>query len=197
MILFIDNYDSFTYNLVDYLGQLEPNLLVLRNDRITTEQIRSLAPAGIVLSPGPGSPKTAGVSCEIIAAFAKTVPILGICLGHQCIGEVFGARIVRAPEPVHGKTSSIYHSGHNVFAGLPNPFPATRYHSLMVERGSLPPVLEVIAETEDGLIMGLQHKTFPVLGLQFHPESILTVQGFEILQNWLKEYVYKEKATAV
>ncbi len=186
MILMIDNYDSFTYNLVQYLGELGEELLVFRNDKITIQEIDELRPDRLVISPGPGSPKDAGVSKSLIAHFAGKVPILGVCLGHQCIGEVYGGRIIRANRLMHGKTSLIYHDGKGLFAGLPNPFEATRYHSLLVEREGLPGCLEVTAETEEGEVMGIRHREFTVEGVQFHPESILTVVGKDILRNFLK-----------
>jgi len=186
MILMIDNYDSFTYNLVQYLGELGEELQVFRNDKITVEEIRRLRPARIVISPGPGSPKDAGISRDVITYFARKSPILGVCLGHQCIGEVFGGRVVRAGRLMHGKTSIIHHDGKGLFAGLPNPFEATRYHSLLVEREGLPECLEITAETKEGEIMGLRHRDFLVEGVQFHPESILTVVGKDILRNFLK-----------
>lgn len=186
MILMIDNYDSFTYNLVQYLGELGEELLVFRNDKITIQEIEELRPDRLVISPGPGSPKDAGVSKGLIARFAGKVPILGVCLGHQCIGEVYGGRIIRANRLMHGKTSLIYHDGKGLFVGLPNPFEATRYHSLLVEREGLPGCLEVTAETEEGEIMGIRHRELTVEGVQFHPESILTVVGKDILRNFLK-----------
>lgn len=189
MILFIDNYDSFTYNLVDYFGQLEPNLLVIRNDKITLERIKNLRPNGIVLSPGPGMPENAGICNDLIATFYREIPILGICLGHQCIGAVFGAKIIRAPRPVHGKVSAIYHNREAIFTSLPSPFLATRYHSLVIERASLPPELKIIAESEDQQIMAIQHLQHPLMGLQFHPESIKTEVGFEIIQTWTERYI--------
>jgi anthranilate synthase component II len=192
MILVIDNYDSFTYNLVQYLGELgqelpvADTLQVFRNDQISLEQIVDLAPDGIVISPGPGTPDDSGVSLEVIRQLGPTVPILGVCLGHQSIGQVFGGQIVRAAELMHGKTSPIHHSGKGVFAGLANPFQATRYHSLVIEPTSCPAVLEVTAWVEDGTIMGVQHRDYPHLqGVQFHPESILTESGKHILRNFL------------
>jgi anthranilate synthase/aminodeoxychorismate synthase-like glutamine amidotransferase len=185
MLLMIDNYDSFTYNLVQYLGELGAELAVYRNDAITLDEILRLAPAGIVVSPGPGTPREAGVSAAVIRRCAEGVPILGVCLGHQAIGEVFGGIVERAPVPVHGKTAFIQHDGRGVFAGLPNPFEATRYHSLVVRRAGLPACLEVSAESEDGLVMGLRHRDLPVEGVQFHPESILTVSGKALLGNFL------------
>jgi len=187
MILFIDNYDSFTYNLVDLLGQLNPHLIVVRNDQITLSEIQSLNPAGIIISPGPGTPDDAGISCRVIETFCHQIPILGVCLGHQCIAKVFGGKIVRAPEPVHGKTSHIFHQQEGLFRNIQSPFPATRYHSLIVEKNSLPASLKATAFTEDGIIMALKHQTFPLFGVQFHPESILTTEGPRILKNWLEE----------
>jgi len=185
MLLVIDNYDSFTYNLVQYLGELGAELEVYRNDAITVDEIERLAPAGIVVSPGPGTPAEAGVSMPVIRRCAERIPILGVCLGHQAIGEVFGGVVERGPVPVHGKTALIHHDGRGVFAGLPSPFEATRYHSLVVRRAGLPACLEISAESEDGLIMGLRHHTLPVEGVQFHPESILTASGKALLGNFL------------
>ena len=181
----IDNYDSFTYNLVQYLGELGEELRVYRNDEITIRQIEKLKPKRIVISPGPGTPKEAGISMEVIRHFAGKIPILGVCLGHQSIGEVFGGKVVRAKRIMHGKTSDIYHDGKTIFKGLPSPFSATRYHSLLVERKSLPKVLEISAWTKEGEIMGLRHKKFKVEGVQFHPESILTEEGKQLLRNFL------------
>ena len=186
MILVLDNYDSFTYNLVQYFGELGADLRVVRNDRITVAEIEKLAPERIVVSPGPCTPSEAGISSEVIKTFGGRVPILGVCLGHQCIGEVYGGEVVRADRLMHGKTSPILHTGENVFAGLPSPFEATRYHSLIVKRETLPEVLEITAETAEGEIMGLQHKTLPVHGVQFHPESILTTEGKRLLRNFLE-----------
>ncbi len=185
MILVIDNYDSFTYNLVQYLGELGADLKVYRNDTITISRIKKLKPQKILISPGPGRPKDAGISEEVIRAFGSTTPILGVCLGHQAIGEVFGGTIVGAKSLMHGKTSSIHHDGKGIFKGIANPFEATRYHSLVVERRSLPKMLRVTAETKDRQIMGLQHKSYPIYGVQFHPESILTLEGKKILNNFL------------
>jgi len=185
-VLLIDNYDSFTYNLYQYLWELGALVEVARNDRITVEDALAMTPSGIVISPGPCTPKEAGISVALIRALAGKVPILGVCLGHQCIGEAFGGRVVGAEEIVHGKLSDIYHTGVGVLSGLPNPFPAVRYHSLVVERESLPPVLEVTAWTDKGLIMGLRHRYLPVEGVQFHPESIATPVGKEILRNFLE-----------
>lgn len=187
MLLVIDNYDSFTYNLVQYFGELGVgDLLVRRNDEITLEEIRALQPEKICISPGPCSPKEAGISCAVLREFGPQIPILGVCLGHQCMGEVFGGEVVRAPRLMHGKTSPIFHDGLNLFAGLPSPFSATRYHSLIVRRESLPDCLTITAETAEGEIMGLNHREYPIYGVQFHPESILTEHGHEILQNFLR-----------
>ena len=185
MILMIDNYDSFTYNLVQYLGELGEELIVKRNDQITIQAIARLEPSSIVISPGPGRPSDAGISNELITTFAGTIPILGVCLGHQCIGEVFGGEVVRAKRPMHGKTSRIHHGSSPLFRGLPNPFDATRYHSLIVKRETLPKALAVTAWTSEREIMGLQHRRFPVYGVQFHPESILTTSGKDLLKNFL------------
>jgi anthranilate synthase component 2 len=185
MILLIDNYDSFTYNLVHYLGELGAEVVVHRNDAISVEQALSARPEGIVLSPGPCTPNEAGICLDLIAAAKDRVPILGVCLGHQAIGQVFGGKVIRAPLPMHGKTSRIWHHGSDVFAGIPDGFTATRYHSLIVERASLPDELQVTAESEDGLIMGLAHKTYPVYGVQFHPESIVSEYGHDLLGNFL------------
>jgi anthranilate synthase/aminodeoxychorismate synthase-like glutamine amidotransferase len=187
MILMIDNYDSFTYNLVQYLGELGADIQVFRNDRISVAQIEQLAPGKIVISPGPCTPKEAGVSCEVIRHFAGRIPILGVCLGHQCIGEVFGGEIVRAPTLFHGKTSMIYHDGKTIFRGLPQLFEATRYHSLVIRRDTLPDCLELSAETDDGVMMGVRHRELPVEGVQFHPESILTREGKRLLGNFLSQ----------
>jgi anthranilate synthase/aminodeoxychorismate synthase-like glutamine amidotransferase len=186
MVLMIDNYDSFTYNLVQYLGALGADIQVYRNDKITVEKIKRLKPERIVISPGPGRPENAGISCSVIKEFAGKIPLLGVCLGHQSIGYVYGGKIVGAKELMHGKTSMIYHNRKDIFRGLPNPFEATRYHSLIVERKSLPDCLEVTAWTKDKEIMGLRHKSYPVWGVQFHPESILTKSGKDLLKNFLK-----------
>ena len=186
MIVMIDNYDSFTYNLVQYLGELGQQLKVFRNDQSTVAAIKRLKPCAIVISPGPGSPKDAGISNELIRTCAGTIPILGVCLGHQCIGEVFGGEVVRARRPMHGKISPIYHDRSSLYAGLPNPFEATRYHSLIVRREGLSKELVITAWTQDDEIMGLAHRKFPVYGVQFHPESILTTVGKELLSNFLK-----------
>jgi anthranilate synthase component 2 len=185
-ILVLDNYDSFVFNLVQYLGELGAEPLVHRSDALTIEQIEELAPDGVLISPGPGRPEDAGLSNSVITTFAGRVPVFGVCLGHQCIGQVYGGDVVRAPEIMHGKTSLISHEGRGVFAGLPNPFEATRYHSLVVERSSVPDVLEITAQTEDGLVMGLRHREFDVEGVQFHPESILTAGGHQLVANFLE-----------
>ena len=187
MILVLDNYDSFTYDLVQYLGELGVNLQVKRNDEVSIEQIRALKAERILVSPGPCSPREAGMSNEVIRTFAREgVPILGVCLGHQCIGHTFGGEVVVNYRMMHGKTSPIKHNGKDLFAGMPNPFLATRYHSLVIKRETLPEVLEITAETEEGEIMGIRHKTLPIWGVQFHPESILTESGRTILKNFLK-----------
>jgi anthranilate synthase/aminodeoxychorismate synthase-like glutamine amidotransferase len=185
MILVIDNYDSFTYNLVQYLGELGADLRVARNDSVTIREIESLAPEKIVISPGPGTPDDAGVSLSLIKHFHRTTPILGVCLGHQAIGQAFGGRVGRAGRQMHGKTSEISHDGRGVFEGLPSPFQATRYHSLAVMEDGFPAELEISARAEDGEIMGLRHRTFPTEGVQFHPESILTSEGKALLSNFL------------
>jgi len=185
MILLLDNYDSFTYNLAQFLGQLGEKLEVRRNDQITVDEVARLAPERIVISPGPGIPQRAGITVELIRRFAGEIPILGVCLGHQAIGHAFGGRVVRAPEILHGKTSEIHHDGKTIFRKLPKPFTATRYHSLVVARKGLPRELEVSAETADGTIMGLRHRKLRVEGVQFHPESILTDAGMQLLQNFL------------
>jgi anthranilate synthase/aminodeoxychorismate synthase-like glutamine amidotransferase len=183
----VDNYDSFTYNLVQYLGSLGANIKVFRNDKITISQIKKLKPRKIVISPGPGRPEGAGISCNVIKEFAGKIPILGVCLGHQAIGYVYGGRIVGAKMLMHGKTSMIYHNNRTIFKGIPNPFEATRYHSLVVQKKSLPECLHITAWTKDGEIMGLKHKDYPLWGVQFHPESILTKVGKDILANFLKQ----------
>lgn len=186
MLLVIDNYDSFTYNLVQYLGELGAEMEIRRNDEVTLEEIVGvLKPEKILISPGPGTPDDAGVSLEVIKALGEVVPILGVCLGHQAIGQVFGGRVIRAPEPVHGKPVEVCHDGKTIFADLPYRFRAARYHSLVVERESLPDCLEVSATSPEGLIMGLRHREFPIEGVQFHPESILTKDGKKLLQNFL------------
>jgi anthranilate synthase/aminodeoxychorismate synthase-like glutamine amidotransferase len=185
MLLVIDNFDSFTYNLVQYFGELGVEQRVFRNNEISAAEALALDPARVMISPGPCSPAEAGVSLEIIGAFAGKRPLLGVCLGHQSIGQYFGGRVVRAPKLMHGKTSPIFHHDTDLFRGLPNPFRATRYHSLVVERESIPDCLEITAETEDGVIMGLRHKTLPVFGVQFHPESYSTQEGRKLLANFL------------
>ena len=184
-VLVIDNYDSFVYNLVQYLGELGAEPIVHRHDAITTDEAAALEPDAVLVSPGPGRPEDAGVSTSIIRWAAGRIPVLGVCLGHQCIGAAWGGNVIRAPEVMHGKTSRIHHEGAGVFAGLPSPFEATRYHSLLVERSSLPGEFEVTASTEDGLIMGLRHRDLDVEGVQFHPESILTASGHDLLANFL------------
>lgn len=186
MLLMIDNYDSFTYNIVQYFGELGENVQVYRNDRITLEEIEQLGPARLVISPGPCSPEEAGISVAAIRHFAGRIPLLGVCLGHQSIGAAFGGKVVRSSTLMHGKTSPIHHDAKGLFAGLPSPFNATRYHSLVVERASFPESLEITAWVEEGEIMGLQHRTLPVWGVQFHPESILTEGGMQILSNFLE-----------
>ena len=187
MLLMIDNYDSFTYNLVQYFGELGAEVQVYRNDEITVEEVAKLAPERIVISPGPCTPNEAGISVPLIKEFAGKTPILGVCLGHQSIGQAFGGKIIHAKQLMHGKTSMIQHKDLGVFAGLPNPFRATRYHSLVIERDTLPDCLEITAWTDDGEIMGVRHKTLAVEGVQFHPESILTEHGHAMLANFLKE----------
>jgi len=186
MVLVIDNYDSFTYNLVQYLGEMGAKQEVRRNDKIALSEVESMAPDRIVISPGPGTPNEAGISVQLIRAWARRVPILGVCLGHQSLGQAFGARIVQAPVLMHGKTSPIHHDGKGLFKGLDNPFIATRYHSLMVDRASVPDCLEINAWTEDDIIMGLRHREYPLQGVQFHPESILTKVGKSLLKNFLQ-----------
>jgi anthranilate synthase component 2 len=184
-VLVIDNYDSFVYNLVQYLGELGAEPLVHRHDELTLDEIAALDPDAVLISPGPGRPEDAGLSNDVIRRFAGVRPILGVCLGHQCIGQVYGGEVVRAPAVMHGKTSLIHHSGEGVFAGLPDPFEATRYHSLVVERSSVPAELEVTAWTDDGVVMGLRHRELAVEGVQFHPESILTASGHDLLRTFL------------
>jgi para-aminobenzoate synthetase component II len=189
MILMIDNFDSFTYNLVQYLGEMGEELVVKRNDEITLDEIAALKPEKIIISPGPCSPKEAGVSVATIQRFAGEIPILGVCLGHQSIGQAFGGHIIRAAQLMHGKTSPILHDGQGVFAGLPSPFDATRYHSLVIERETMPECLEITAETADGEVMGVRHKSLPVEGIQFHPESILTGEnGKQLLRNFVERF---------
>lgn len=185
MVLVIDNYDSFTYNLVQYLGELKADVQVHRNDQITLEQIRALNPERILVSPGPCSPNEAGLSNEIVREFGRSIPLFGVCLGHQCIGHTFGAKVVVNYRMMHGKTSMIKHNGEDLFEGVPNPFAATRYHSLVIQRDTLPDFLEVTAETEEGEVMGIRHRHLPIWGVQFHPESILTESGRKIMQNFL------------
>jgi anthranilate synthase component 2 len=187
MLLMIDNYDSFTYNLVQYLGELGEDVRVFRNDQITIDEVEALRPASIVISPGPCTPNEAGISVGLIKRFAGQIPLLGVCLGHQSIGQAFGGRIVHAKSVMHGKTSSIHHENKGVFAGLPNPLTATRYHSLVIDRASLPECLEITAWTDDGEIMGVRHRQLMVEGVQFHPESILTEAGHELLENFLRQ----------
>lgn len=186
MILVIDNYDSFTYNLVHYLGEMGEEIQVFRNDKITLEEIGRMSPEMIVISPGPCTPKEAGISVEVIREFGGKIPILGVCLGHQSIGYAFGGKIVRAKRLLHGKTSLIYHDGKGIYSGLPNPFEATRYHSLVVDRDSLPRELEVTAWTDEDEVMGIRHREYPIEGVQFHPESILTRHGKDLLKNFLR-----------
>jgi len=186
MVLMIDNYDSFTFNLVQYLGELGAEVEVVRNDEITLDEVAARAPARIVISPGPCTPSEAGISVPLIQRFAGSVPILGVCLGHQAIGQAFGGRVVRAARVMHGKLSPIVHEGTGVFGGLPSPFTATRYHSLAIERASLPDALEVTATADDGEIMGVRHRSYPVEGVQFHPEAILTEHGRRLLANFLE-----------
>ncbi len=184
MVVVIDNYDSFTYNLVQYLGELGADLVIFRNDEVTIEDIRAITPDHVVISPGPGNPDDGGISNEVLKEFGPSTPILGVCLGHQCIGQTYGGKVSRASRLMHGKTSSVYHNGKGLFFGVPNPFKATRYHSLIVEE-PLPDALQVTAFTSDGEVMGINHKSYPTYGVQFHPESILTEHGKRILQNFL------------
>ncbi|MBN2035271.1 MAG: aminodeoxychorismate/anthranilate synthase component II [Chitinispirillaceae bacterium] len=187
MLLVIDNYDSFTYNLVQFLGEVSDMAIkVFRNDKITTREIAKLSPSHIVISPGPCTPKEAGISVDTVKEFYRCTPILGVCLGHQSLGFAFGAAIIRAPYLMHGKVSQIHHNGKHIFTGLPSPFTATRYHSLIIDRATCPACLEIISRTEDGIIMGVKHKKHPVYGVQFHPESILTEHGKELLKNFLE-----------
>ena len=186
MILLIDNYDSFTYNLVQYFGELGATLKVYRNDKITLSQIKKLGPKHIVISPGPGRPDDAGISKSVIKEFANLIPILGVCLGHQCIGEVFGAKVIGAKRLMHGKTSLVYHNKNDIFRNIKNPFIATRYHSLIIEKKSIPGCLEITASTKDNEIMGVRHKDYMVWGVQFHPESILTSEGKKLLKNFMR-----------
>lgn len=185
MIIVIDNYDSFTYNLVQYLGELGTEVKIFRNDTTTPEALRNLHPTHIVISPGPGNPDQSGISVEVIMQLGSSIPVLGVCLGHQCIGDAFGGKVVRAPKLMHGKTSWIYHQGDCLFQGISNPFEATRYHSLIVQE-PVPEVLEITAFTNEREVMGLKHKSYPIYGLQFHPESILTMEGKKLLKNFLE-----------
>ncbi|WP_420643622.1 anthranilate synthase component II [Candidatus Leptofilum sp.] len=185
MLVVIDNYDSFTYNLVQYLGELGQEIKVFRNDQVTLDEIRALNPDHIVISPGPGDPDDGGISLDVLREFGATTPIFGVCLGHQCIGQAYGGKVTRAPRLMHGKVSKVYHNGHGVFSGVPSPFNATRYHSLIVEE-PIPDDLEVTAFTSQGEVMGVRHKAYPTVGVQFHPESILTEHGKRILQNFLE-----------
>ena len=185
MIFVIDNYDSFTYNLIQYMGELGAEMTVKRNDQITVEEIEKLKPSKIVISPGPCTPNEAGISMDVIKKLGAKIPILGVCLGHQCIGQVFGGTVERAPYVMHGKTSFMHHNGKDIFASVPNPFEATRYHSLIVKKENLPDCLEITAWSDDKLIMGVRHREYPVFGVQFHPESILTAEGKKILKNFL------------
>ena len=187
MILVIDNYDSFTYNLVQYLGEMKAEVKVVRNDKITIDEIRRLKPEAIVISPGPCTPKEAGISVPIVKELYKEIPILGVCLGHQSIGEAFGGNVVKAPSVVHGKTSEVLHEGKGIFKSIPLKFKATRYHSLVIESKTLPDSLDITAKTADGVIMGVQHKQYPVFGVQFHPESIATEYGKVLLRNFVEK----------
>ena len=190
MIVLIDNYDSFTYNLVQKLGEVSPGvqMKVFRNDKVTVDEVELMSPTHIVISPGPCTPREGGISNDIIKHFGPKIPVLGVCLGHQAIGQTYGGHVLQAPEPMHGKTSLMYHAGQGVFRNLPIPFEANRYHSLIVERSTLPAELEITAETADGLIMGLRHCTYPIEGVQFHPESIMTPIGKDLLRNFLTSY---------
>lgn len=192
-LFMIDNYDSFTYNLVQFLGELGAELTVARNDQVTLKEIREFKPDGIIISPGPGTPDSAGITLSVIREFSGEFPILGVCLGHQAIGQAFGGKVVRAKELMHGKTSPVFHEDNGLFEGLSNPFTATRYHSLIVAEESLPDCLTVTARTEDDTIMGFEHQEYPVVGVQFHPESFITESGKSLLDNFLKNYVYGNK----
>jgi anthranilate synthase component 2 len=185
MLLVIDNYDSFTFNLVQYLGAIYPDIRVVRNDALNVTEVAALRPAGIIISPGPCTPNEAGISVAVVRELGPTIPLLGVCLGHQSIGQAFGGRVIRAPYLMHGKVSDIHHDGLDIFAGLPDPFTATRYHSLIVERETCPECLQITAHTADGLIMGVRHKQYPIRGIQFHPESILTHCGKALLKNFI------------
>ena len=191
MLLVIDNYDSFTYNIAQILGQLKYEFDVIRNDKITIPEIEAKGYTTLIISPGPGTPETAGITKEAILHFKKKLPIFGVCLGHQAIGEVFGGKVVRAPKLMHGKTSDIFHDNRNIFNGLSNPFTATRYHSLIVQRNTIPEELEISAETKDGIVMALRHKEYPIEGVQFHPESILTEAGKQLFENFFEHYSIK------
>jgi len=191
MILLIDNYDSFTYNIAYALGTLGQEIKVFRSDAITTDDIESLKPQAMIISPGPGRPENSGISCEAIERFAGTIPVMGVCLGHQCIGQVFGGNVIRADIPVHGKTSNVYHDGKTIFKDLPDGFKATRYHSLIVERSSVPSNLTISAQTESGIVMGLRNESLKVEGVQFHPESIATGDGTQLLKNFIDYYCSK------
>ncbi|MBI2417958.1 MAG: aminodeoxychorismate/anthranilate synthase component II [Ignavibacteriales bacterium] len=184
-ILVIDNYDSFTYNLVQLIGHYETDIIVKRNDAVTAEEITAMHPDRILVSPGPGRPENSNISLTAIRDFGKTIPVLGVCLGHQAIGLIFGGNVIKAPVLMHGKTSSIIHDGKSIFSGVPQGFTATRYHSLIIEKSSLPAELTVTAETEDSIIMGVRHKHYPIEGMQFHPESVLTTEGTNLIKNWL------------
>lgn len=194
MILIIDNYDSFTYNLVHLVGSRTEDVEVVRNDVLTVDEVRERAPSGILISPGPGRPADAGITEALIETLGPDIPVLGVCLGHQAIGEVYGGAITYAPSLMHGKTSEISHAGVGVFRGVANPFTATRYHSLVVDRSSIPDVLEVTAETSDGVVMGLRHREHPIEGIQFHPESILTTEGPKLIENWLDRVLERRPA---
>ena len=185
MLLVIDNYDSFTYNLVQYFGEMGAEMEIFRNDQVSIKEIRKLKPERICISPGPCTPREAGISCDVIRKFGENIPVLGVCLGHQCIGDVFGGDVVRADRLMHGKTSPVFHNGEGLFRGISNPFEATRYHSLIVKRDTFPEDLEITAWTEEDEIMGLRHRELPIYGVQFHPESILTEEGKKLLQNFL------------
>jgi anthranilate synthase component 2 len=195
-VLVIDNYDSFVYNLVQYLGELGAEPLVFRHDELTLDEIAALDPDAVLISPGPGRPEDAGLSNDVIRHFAERRPVLGVCLGHQCIGQIYGGEVVRAPQIMHGKTSLVHHTGEGVFAGLPDPFEATRYHSLIVDRDSVPAELEITAWTDDGIVMGLRHREHDVQGVQFHPESILTAAGHDLLRNFLAAAEAAERTPA-
>lgn len=197
MILIIDNYDSFTYNLVHLIGRHTSDLRVVRNDVLTVEEVREIAPHGILISPGPGRPDDAGISKALIREFGETTPILGVCLGHQAIGEVFGGQVVHAPTLMHGKTSVVQHDGQSLFEGVAPGFTATRYHSLVVDRETLPDVLEISAETADGVIMGFRHRSFPLEGIQFHPESVLTIEGPRMIENWLRQVAHLQSTASI